>query len=76
MSIPNEILLSICDHLETEDMMAFAEAWLRVGCVVTKYDLIRTRELQCFLLKKDYASLKLGVGVARQGKFGSFDFRV
>lgn len=75
MGMPNEVLLLICETLETEDLMAFAEAWTRVGRVVTRYDVIRTRELQCFCLKKDYRSVKLGVGVAvtRRGRIGSFE---
>jgi hypothetical protein len=75
MGLPNEILLLICENLETEDLMGFAEAWERVGRVMTKYDVIRTRELQCFCLKKDYVAVKLGVGVAvtQRGKFGSLE---
>jgi len=74
MKLPNEILLLICDNLETEDLMAFAEAWTRIGAVMTKHDIIRTRELQCFCLKKDYLSVKLGVGVAvgQKGAIHSF----
>ncbi|KAE9371322.1 hypothetical protein N431DRAFT_409913 [Stipitochalara longipes BDJ] len=74
MELANEILLLICENLETEDMMALAEAWTRVGAVMTKYDVIRTRELQCFCLKKDYMSVKLGVGVAvsQKGTIHSF----
>lgn len=75
--IPDEMLLMFCDNLETEDLMVFAEAWDRVGGVMTKYDVIRTRELQCFLLKKDYATkdIKLGVGVSitQKGRLGFFE---
>jgi ubiquitin-protein ligase len=72
MNIPDEILLSICEHLDTEELMLFAEAWGKIGSLMTAYDVIRTRELQCFCLKKDYTSAKLGVGVSvsRRGKFG------
>ncbi len=75
MSLPNEIILLVAQNLETEDLMAFAEAWSRIGHVMTKYDIIRTRELQCFCLKKDYLAVKLGVGVAvvYQGRIGSFE---
>ena len=74
VGLANEILLLICENLETEDLMAFAEAWTRVGAVMTKFDVIRTRELQCFCLKKDYLSVKLGVGVAvgQKGTIHSF----
>jgi hypothetical protein len=73
MNVPDEILLMICNHLETEDLMVFAEAWERIGAAVTKYDIIRTRELQCFCFKKDYMSARLGVGVGitRSGRMGS-----
>jgi ubiquitin-protein ligase len=75
MGLANEILLLICEKLETEDLMAFAEAWTRVGAVMTRFDVIRTRELQCFCLKKDYRSVKLGVGVAvvHRGRIGSLE---
>jgi hypothetical protein len=75
MNLPNEIILLVAENLEIEDLMAFAEAWSRVGHVITKYDIIRTRELQCFCLKKDYLAVKLGVGVAvvYQGRIGSFE---
>ncbi|TVY85727.1 Ubiquitin-conjugating enzyme E2, partial [Lachnellula willkommii] len=75
--IPDEILLMFCENLETEDLMVFAEAWDRIGEVVTKYDVIRTRELQCFVLKKDYTAkdIKLGVGVSvtERGRYGFFE---
>lgn len=72
MAIPDEILLSICEYLDTEELMVFAEAWERIGSIMTNYDVIRTRELQCFCLKKDYNATKLGVGVSvtRRGRFG------
>jgi hypothetical protein len=67
--------LLIFEHLETEELMLFAEAWNRVGNVITKYDIIRTRELQCFCLKKDYMATKLGVGVGvvKRGFESEFD---
>jgi ubiquitin-protein ligase len=75
MGLPNEVLLLVAENLETEDLMAFAEAWTRVGHVMTRYDVIRTRELQCFCLKKNYLAVKLGVGIAvvYQGRIGSFE---
>ena len=75
MGLPNEVLLLVAENLETEDLMAFAEAWTRIGHVMTKYDVIRTRELQCFCLKKNYLEVKLGVGVevVHHGRLGSFE---
>jgi hypothetical protein len=32
--------------------------------MITGYDLIRTRELQCFVLRKDFRQVQLGVGVS------------
>ena len=61
---PDEILLQICEKLETDELLLFAEAWSKIGKLITNYDVIRTRELQCFCLKKDYLSTKLGVGVS------------
>jgi ubiquitin-protein ligase len=63
-AFPDEILLLICEKLDTEDLMVFAEAWSKIGKIITTYDVIRTRELQCFCLKKDYMATKLGVGVS------------
>ncbi|KAH6645987.1 hypothetical protein BKA67DRAFT_595447 [Truncatella angustata] len=49
--IPNEILLIILKKIEDfEDLTNFARAWPR-------------RELQCFVLKKSYREVDLGVGV-------------
>ncbi|KAG9229410.1 hypothetical protein BJ875DRAFT_197923 [Amylocarpus encephaloides] len=65
--LPDEIPLLLCERLDTEDMMAFAQAWSKIGKVVTNYDVIRTRELQCFCFKTDYMSTNLGVGVSLTG---------
>ena len=61
--IADEIFLIIFDFLETEDLMQLAKSYEKFGQLITKYDVIRTRELQCFCLKKDYREVKLGVGV-------------
>ena len=63
VKLPNEVVLLICDQLDTEDLMAFAQAWARIPRVMNQFDIIRTRELQCFCLKQSYLSVKLGVGV-------------
>lgn len=62
--LPDEMVLSICDFLESEDLLAFAEAWPRIADILIKYNVLRTRELQCFCLKKDYMTSKLGIGVS------------
>ena len=67
-SLPDEILLLICNELDTDELLGFARAWDRIGGeegVMTRFDLIRTRELQCFCLKKSFSErgVQLGVGV-------------
>ncbi|ETN42970.1 uncharacterized protein HMPREF1541_02128 [Cyphellophora europaea CBS 101466] len=77
--MPAEILVRICDHLESEDLIAFARSWNRIGSargIVTQFNLLRNRELQCFVLKKSFDELELGVGVqvtlrGRQGQITS-----
>jgi hypothetical protein len=73
--LPNEMWLLICDLLETEELLSFAEAWPRIGDVINEFNVIRTRELGCFCLKEDYLRAKLGVGIAvtREEK-GNLDF--
>lgn len=73
--LPKEVLLMIVEKLETEDIWKFREAVACIGSVIIEFDVIRTRELQCFCLKQDYLSTKLGVGVnvVKCGKFGSFE---
>ncbi|KAK0119666.1 hypothetical protein ONS95_011103 [Cadophora gregata] len=75
MKLPDEILLLFCDNLEYEDLMIFAEAWDEIGTIMTKYDIIRTRELQCFCFKSNYMTSRLGVGVSieKRGRIGSFE---
>ncbi len=42
---------------------------------MTKFDVIRTREQQCFCFKSNYLSARLGVGVSiiPRGRIGSFE---
>ncbi|KIW19912.1 hypothetical protein PV08_00487 [Exophiala spinifera] len=64
--LPDEILALVCDKLESEDLSKFARAWNRVGGpqgVVTKFNILRNRELQCFVLKKSFRETTLGIGV-------------
>jgi ubiquitin-protein ligase len=67
--LPDEVLLLIFDQLDDdEDLISFAGAWPRVTQVMRDFDVIRTRELQCFCFKKDYRTAKLGVGVSFDGQ--------
>jgi ubiquitin-protein ligase len=78
--LPDEILLLICNELDTEELFVFARAWNRIGGeegIMTRFDLIRTRELQCFCLKKGFSepSVKLGIGVnvIQRGRQGTLE---
>ncbi|KAI1137566.1 hypothetical protein F5Y05DRAFT_419509 [Hypoxylon sp. FL0543] len=64
--LPNELLLLILEKLDFEHMANLARAWPRVSDIVRDFDIVRQRELQCFCLKQDYRSVKLGVGVSIQ----------
>lgn len=63
-SLPDELLLEMLDTIDFEDLMSFAQAWPRVRQLLRDYDLIRSRELQCFTLKANYREANLGVGIA------------
>ena len=65
--LPNEVLLQVAESLDFEDLTKFAGAWNRVSAMITEFDVIRTRELQCFVLKENYLKQMLGVGVAITG---------
>ncbi|OAA48207.1 F-box domain, cyclin-like protein [Beauveria brongniartii RCEF 3172] len=63
-SLPDEILLETLENVDFEDLVAFAQAWPRVRQLLRDYDLIRSRELQCFTTKHGYKQASLGVGIA------------
>ncbi|KAI4604364.1 hypothetical protein KJ359_000499 [Pestalotiopsis sp. 9143b] len=63
-TIPNEILLAILQKIEEfEDLTNLAHAWPRVSRAISDFDIMRQRELQCFVQKKTYEDVNLGVGV-------------
>jgi ubiquitin-protein ligase len=66
--LPNEIILQVAERLEFEDLTKFAAAWGRVSQLITQFDVVRVRELQCFVLKENYMKQELGVGVGVVGK--------
>lgn len=66
--LPNEMLLDIFDLLDFEDLINFGKAWARAKELIEKRDIIHVRELQCFVLKRNYKQEVLGVGVAHSGK--------
>ena len=64
--LPSEILLLVLDNLEVEHILTAARAWDGFGRVARQYNIIRTRELQCFTLKQGFRELELGIGVQVQ----------
>ncbi|KAI0174059.1 hypothetical protein BJ166DRAFT_586894 [Pestalotiopsis sp. NC0098] len=63
-TIPNEILLVILQNIEEfEDLTNLAHAWPRVSRAISEFDIMRQRELQCFVQKRTYEDVNLGVGV-------------
>ena len=73
LELPNEVLLMIREGLDDEDLMSFAKAWTRIGHLITTYDIIRTRELQCFVSKENFRTTELGIGVrvGGEGNYGA-----
>ncbi|KAK0743034.1 hypothetical protein B0T18DRAFT_391891 [Schizothecium vesticola] len=75
-TLPDELLLIIMEDLDFEELTRLARAWSRVGGLIARFDVVRVRELQCFVLKENFHKRKLGVGVSigmqgRQGKLQS-----
>jgi hypothetical protein len=72
-SLPDELLLQTLDYLDFDHLMSLSQAWPRVETLIQTYDLIRSRELQCFVLKQTYRHLLLGIGVdvAKAGRLES-----
>ncbi|KAG0652530.1 Ubiquitin-ligase [Hyphodiscus hymeniophilus] len=73
MKLPSEVILLICNQLDTEDLLLFAGAWGRIPHIMSTFDILRTRELQCFCLKQDWLTLKLGIGVHVDGRSKSLE---
>lgn len=71
--LPNELLLLVLERLDDfQDLTNFAKVWPRVSHLITDFDIVRQRELQCFCTKKTYQATKLGVGVSTDfGKLAS-----
>lgn len=67
-TLPNELLLQICNWLDDEELFLFARSWSRIGKVITTHNVIRTRELQCFCLKEGFGNTELGIGVNVRGR--------
>ena len=63
IALPVEILSLIFAELDTMDLVAAAKVCDKISKVVTSFDFIRTREVQCFCFKENFLKTKLGVGV-------------
>ncbi|PPJ55339.1 hypothetical protein CBER1_10199 [Cercospora berteroae] len=72
--LPAEILLSVLDYLDDEHIFTAARAWEGFGDIMREYNVIRTRELQCFALKQSFRELELGVGVRVEGRALTSEF--
>ncbi|KAJ4376781.1 protein polyubiquitination [Didymella sp. IMI 355093] len=64
LSIPDEVVLLMLEGMPTKDVLALADAVPFIKRTVHSYDFIRTRELQCFCLKKSYMDVRLGIGIS------------
>ncbi|KAK5049945.1 hypothetical protein LTR84_004064 [Exophiala bonariae] len=65
-TLSDEILVMLCESLEDETLVNFSRTWNRIGGpsgLVSKFNIVRNRELQCFVLKKPFQQTQLGVGV-------------
>ncbi|KAF3031322.1 hypothetical protein E8E12_000998 [Didymella heteroderae] len=67
LALPDEVVLLMLEEMSTKDVLALAYAVPFVKRTVRSYDFIRTRELQCFCLKKSYMNAKLGIGISVTG---------
>ncbi|KAH6644802.1 hypothetical protein C7974DRAFT_430483 [Boeremia exigua] len=67
LALPDEVVLLMLEEMQTNDVMALADAIPFVKRTVNSYDFIRTRELQCFFFKKSYMDAKLGIGISITG---------
>ncbi|KAJ0165103.1 hypothetical protein CTA2_12357 [Colletotrichum tanaceti] len=54
--LPDELLLEMLESLDF--------AWPRIAELIRRYDVIRLRELQCFVTKTNFRNTRLGVGVS------------
>ncbi|KAK8073952.1 hypothetical protein PG994_004851 [Apiospora phragmitis] len=73
--LPNELLLEILESLEDfEDLTNLSKVWPCISALIMEHNIIRQRELQCFVTKKTYREVKLGVGVSTtDGLASEFD---
>lgn len=65
--LPDEVILNLLSWMDTVDVISLADAIPTIKHMLTSYDFIRIRELQCFCLKKSFLTTKLGIGVSISG---------
>lgn len=65
--LPDEVVLNLLAWMDTGDIISFADAVPAIKPMLTSYDFIRVRELQCFCLKRSFMDTKLGIGVSIAG---------
>jgi ubiquitin-protein ligase len=73
-ALPDDLLLTLSDHLDDDDLFRLSQAWDKFAGLIKKYNVIRRRELKCFTLKEDFNQTSLGIGVHTQGKNISSEF--
>ncbi|KAE9974176.1 hypothetical protein BLS_003257 [Venturia inaequalis] len=68
--LSDDMLLEICEKLETEDLLRAASAWEPFRRML--HTITPTRNLRCFTLKKGFKEANLGIGVhAERGSLQS-----
>lgn len=65
-SLADELLMAVCELLEDEELIIAKQAWKRFDRLVPS--IIRNREIQCFVLKRGFTKLDLGIGIRVEGK--------
>ena len=73
LALPQEVILLILERLDAEELIAL-RGCEKIRVIVTDFDLIRLRELQCFCLKKSFMEVKLGIGIQIRGGRGKGSF--
>ena len=61
--LPDEILILICNQLETTEILLFGHAWHWLARITTKYDLVHIRDMKCFVFRTDFRESILGIGI-------------
>lgn len=65
-NLADELLIGICELLDDEHLIIAKQAWKRFDRLVPS--IIRNREIHCFVLKRGFTKLDLGIGIRIEGK--------